>query len=56
MKKLPKIYYGYQLLYRAWSKAPKSPEQRIMLDCLAQSMHEIVDQYMSEFEKELYNE
>lgn len=55
--KLPKIYYGYKKLRALWIRQPAGTQDReMMIEALSQSMKEIVDKYMEEFEAELYKE
>lgn len=55
-RKLPKIYYGYKKIRDLWMRQADSTDKTIMIECLTQSMKEIVETYMIEFEEELYKD
>lgn len=53
-KKLPRIYYGYKILKKMWERQPDTnPDKAFMIQSLTESMKEIVEQYMSEFERQV---
>lgn len=51
--RLPKIYYVYKKMKQIWVRS-NHPDRDMYIECLNQSLQEIVDQYMSEFERNLY--
>ena len=55
--KLPRVYYGYKLLKKMWERQPDTnPDKAFMIQSLTESMKEIVDQYMIDFEQSLEKE
>lgn len=53
--KLPKIYYGYKKLRSFWERQPESnTEKHVMIMALTESMQDIINGYMENFERELY--
>jgi hypothetical protein len=56
MPKLPRIYYGYKKLREIWARQPDSEDKKVMIESLDESLKEIIEQHMVDFEKKLYEE